>query len=216
MKKRGLIIFVSGFVLIGISLSLASSIIPSDVTGPNDLSMSVLFDGMFDQISDETLILYGDSIFVSYGTFSSNVPLLWGIQIVDYQPGDKLSIKISNIFGDDYGEFLQDDPILFELLEISQSDTLNFEIQNIGSGDIHVVSMFSEDPENSDAFSNSDSPAMNMVYPLAISGIILLVGIIVLVIGVFVILVDLKNYQDNKKNYWFEITIITMIGNGNC
>ena len=201
MNKRGMIIFASGLVLVGVSLSIAVSIIPSDVTGPNDLSMSVLFEGMFDEISNETLIMPGDSTFVSRGTFSSNVPLLWGIQIIDYQRGDTLSIKISNIFGDNYGEFVQNEPILFEVLEITQSDTLNLEIQNTGSRNVNIVTMFSEDPENSDAFSNSDSPAMKMLYPLAISGVLLLLGIVVSIIGVLVLLVDLKNYQNNKRNY---------------
>ncbi len=48
MNKRGLIVFASGLVLVGISLSIAVSVIPSDIVGPNDLSMSVLFEGMFD------------------------------------------------------------------------------------------------------------------------------------------------------------------------
>ena len=201
MKKRGIIIFISGLVLIGISLSIASSVIPSGMMGTDEMSMSVLFEGMFDEVSDEMLIEPGNSIFTSFGVYSSNVPVLWGIQIVDFQPGDKLSVNISNIFGDDYGEFILDEPMIFELLEIQQSDTLNFEIHNLGDRNVYVVAMFSEDPENSDAFSNSDSPAMKMVYPLAISGIMLLVGIMILIIGIFVILVDLKNSLDSKRNY---------------
>ena len=200
MNKRGIIIFISGLVLIGISLSIATSVIPSGM-GTDDMSMSVLFEGMFDEVSDEMLIEPGNSIFTSFGVYSSNVPVLWGIQIVDFQPGDKLSVNISNIFGDDYGEFILDEPMIFELLEIQQSDTLNFEIHNLGDRNVYVVAMFSEDPENSDAFSNSDSPAMKMVYPLAISGIMLLVGIMILIIGIFVILVDLKNSLDSKRNY---------------
>ena len=43
----------------------------------------------------------------SYGEYFSNVLLLWGIQIIDYQLKDDLLINISNIFGDDYGEFIQ-------------------------------------------------------------------------------------------------------------
>jgi len=42
-------------------------------------------------------------------------------------------INISNIFGDDYDEFIQTESILFEVLEISQSDMLNFEIKHSGS-----------------------------------------------------------------------------------
>ena len=46
----------------------------------------------------------GNMVYTSYSTFISDVPLLWGIQIIDYQNGDKLSDNISNIFGDSYGE----------------------------------------------------------------------------------------------------------------
>jgi hypothetical protein len=127
--------------------------------------------------------------------------LLWGIQIVDYESGDKLSIDISNIFGDNYGKFVISEPVLFEALEITQSDALNFEITNIGSQTVNVVVMFSEDPANSNALSNPNSPVMNMVVPLLISGFLLVLGIIISIIGVIVILVDLKNNLDNKRNY---------------
>ena len=201
MNKRGLIITIVGLVLIGISLSIAMSIVPSNVSGPNDLSMATLFEGVFDEITDEIQIMPGELAYVSYGTSSYDAPLLWGIQIIDYKSADALSIKISNIFGDDYGEFVMSEPILFESLEIVQSDTLNFEIENIGSRPVNIVVMFSEDPENSDALSNPDSPIMNMVMPLAISGVLLLLGIIITIIGVVVILVDLKNNLDNKRNF---------------
>jgi len=201
MNKRGLIITIVGLVLIGISLSIAMSIVPSNVSGPNDLSMATMFEGMFDEITNEIQIMPGELAYVSYGTSSYDAPLLWGIQIIDYKSADALSIKISNIFGDDYGEFVMSEPILFESLEIVQSDTLNFEIENIGSRPVNIVVMFSEDPENSDALSNPDSPIMNMVMPLAISGVLLLLGIIITIIGVVVILVDLKNNLDNKRNF---------------
>jgi len=61
--------------------------------------------------------------------------------------------------------------------------------------------MFSEDPENSDALSNPNSPLMNMVLPLLISGFLLILGIIISIIGTIVVLVDLKNNLDNKRNY---------------
>jgi hypothetical protein len=61
--------------------------------------------------------------------------------------------------------------------------------------------MFSEDPENSDALSNPNSPLMNMVLPLLISGFLLILGIIITIIGTIIILVDLKNDLDNKRNY---------------
>jgi len=201
MKKRGLIISVIGLILIGISISITMSIVPSNITGPNDLSMATLFDGMFDEITNEITIVPGDVAYVSYDTSASDIPLLWGIQITDYVSGDELHVNISNIFGDDYGQFEISEPILFEALEIIQSDSLDFEIKNIGSRTLNVVVMFSEDPENSDALSNPDSPVMNMIMPLLISGFLLILGIIVTVIGMLVILVDLKNNLDNKRNF---------------
>lgn len=85
MNKRGLLIFASGLILTGVSLFISTSLISSNVTGSGDLPISILFDGLFDKISDETLVLSGDSFFVSYDVSSS---LLWGIQILDYQSGD--------------------------------------------------------------------------------------------------------------------------------
>lgn len=201
MNKRGLIIIVVGLVLVGISLSIAMSIVPSNISGPNDLSMATLFEGMFDEVTNEIQIMPGELAYVSYGASSYDTPLLWGIQIIDYKSADGLLIKISNIFGDDFGEFVMSEPILFEALEIVQSDTLNFEIQNIGSRPVNIVVMFSEDPENSDALSDPDSPMMNMVLPFAISGVLLLLGIIISIIGAIVVLVDLKNNFNNKRNF---------------
>ena len=201
MKKRGAIVAISGMVMIVISLSIAMSIVPSNISSPNDFSVSSLFEGVFDEISNEIQIMPGDSTIISYSILRSDIPLLWGIQIMDYQPNDKLSIKISNIFGDDYGEFIQDEPILFEAIQITQSDTLNLEIENIGTRDVVVVAMFSEDPENSDALTNPNSPVMNMVLPLMVSAILLILGITVSVVGVIIILIDIKNNQNNKRNY---------------
>jgi hypothetical protein len=201
MKKRGLVITIIGMAFIGISLSIAVSAVPSDITSPNDLSMAAMFEEMFDEVTEEIQIIPGESAYVPYDVSSYDTSLLWGIQIVDYKSGDKLSIDISNIFGDNYGKFVISEPVLFEALEITQSDALNFEITNIGSQTVNVVVMFSEDPANSNALSNPNSPVMNMVVPLLISGFLLVLGIIISIIGVIVILVDLKNNLDNKRNY---------------
>jgi hypothetical protein len=201
MNKRGLIITIVGLVLVGVSLTVASSAIPFNITGSNDLSMVAMFDGMFDEVTDELQIVPGESAYVSYGTSSYSSPLLWGIQLTEYNTGDMLSITISNIFGDNYGEYVQSEPILFEMIETVESDTINFEIKNIGQNSVYVIVMFSEDPENSDALSNPNSPLMNMVLPLLISGFLLILGIIISIIGVIIILIDLKNNLDNKRNY---------------
>ncbi|MCS5528394.1 MAG: hypothetical protein NZ747_03880 [Nitrosopumilus sp.] len=43
---------------------------------------------MFDDVSEPLQIMPGNLIYLSYSISSSNVPLLWGIQIIDYPYGD--------------------------------------------------------------------------------------------------------------------------------
>ncbi|MEZ7989750.1 MAG: hypothetical protein QMC56_05515 [Nitrosopumilus sp.] len=201
MKKYGPITALAGFSLILISLLIAISSVPSNISQDETFLVSSLFEGMFDDVSETFQIMPGDIIYTSYTTSLSDIPLLWGIQIIDYQYGDMLYIQISNIFGDSYGEFIQNDSILFTTTLIDQSDTLNFQIENTGTGIIDVVVMFSEDPENSDAFSNPNSPVMDMILPLMISGFLIILGIILLPIGIILTILDLKNKLDNKRNY---------------
>lgn len=199
MKKRGPIVGIFGLILIiGSLLIMVSVFSTSNITDRDDFYIPSMFEGMFNQLSDDIQILPGESGYFSYSTKSSNVPLLWGIQIIDYQDGDKLSISISNVYGDDYGVFSQDEPIIFEILDITKSDTLNFEIQNQGSRIINAVVMLSEDPDNSGVLSNPHSPFMNKILPLAISGILLIIGIVTLLIGVILSFIDWKNKNNNK------------------
>ena len=201
MKKYGPIIAFVGFSLILISLLIAISSVPSDISEDETFLVSSLFEGMFDDVSETFQIMPGDVIYTSYTTSLSDVPLLWGIQIIDYQYGDMLYIQISNIFGDSYGEFIQNDSVLFTTTLIDQSDTLNFQIENTGTRIIDTVVMFSEDPENSDAFSNPNSPMMDMLLALIVSGFLIILGILILLIGIIITILDLKNKLDNKRNY---------------
>ena len=201
MNKRGSIIAFVGFGIVFVSLIVAISAVPSDVPQSDALLISSLFKEMFDDVSEPFQIMPGNLVYTSYSTYISNVPLLWGIQIIDYQNGDELSITVSNLFGDSYGYYVQSDSVLFERIFVPQSDTLNFEIENIGSREIDFVIMFTEDPENSDAFSNTDSPMFDMVVPLMVSGFLLILGIIIILIGIIIIIIDLKNNFKNKRNY---------------
>ena len=201
MNKRGPIIAFVGFTMIFVSLIVAISVVPSDISESDTFLISSLFEGMFDNVSEPFQIMPGNIVYTSYSTFLSDVPLLWGIQIIDYQYPDKLSINVSNIFDDSYGEFIQDDSILFNTLLIEQSDTINFQIENIGTRTVDVIVMFSEDPENSNGISNTNSPMMDMVLPLMISGFLIILGIIITIIGVIIMIFDLKNKLENKRNY---------------
>tara|TARA_B110000014_G_C19934091_1_gene483296 strand:- start:150 stop:755 length:606 start_codon:yes stop_codon:yes gene_type:complete len=201
MNKRGSIIAFVGFGIVFVSLIVAISAVPSNVPQSDAFLISSLFKEMFDDVSESFQIMPGNLVYTSYSTYISNVPLLWGIQIIDYQNGDELSITVSNLFGDSYGYYVQSDSVLFERIFVPQSDTLNFEIENIGSREIDFVIMFTEDPENSDAFSNTDSPMFDMVVPLMVSGFLLILGIIIILIGIIIIIIDLKNNFKNKRNY---------------
>ena len=201
MNKLGPIIAFVGFIMIFVSLIVAISAVPSNIPESDTLLISSLFEGIFDDVSEPFSITPGDVVYTSYSTYVSDIPLLWGIQIIDYQNGDKLSVNIENIFGDSYGNYVQSDSVLFERIFVQQSDTINFEIKNTGSREIDFVIMFAEDPENSDAFSNTDSSIMDMVLPLMVSGFLLILGIIVVLIGIIIILIDLKNSFENKKNF---------------
>jgi len=201
MNKRGPVVTLVGFGLIIFSLLIAISSVPSSISESDTFLISSLFEGMFDDVSEPFQIMPGNVVYTSYSTSLSDVPLLWGIQIIDYQYGDKLSIQISNIFGNSYGEFIQDDSILFATILVDQSDTLNLQIENTGTRTVDVVVLFSEDPENSDALSNPNSPVMDMVLPLIVSGFLLIIGIIITIIGVIIMIFDLKNKLENKRNY---------------
>jgi hypothetical protein len=201
MNKRGPVVTLVGFGLIIFSLLIAISSVPSSISESDTFLISSLFEGMFDDVSEPFQIMPGNMIYTSYSTSLSDVPLLWGIQIIDYQYEDKLSIQISNIFGYSYGEFIQNDSILFETILVDQSDTLNFQIENTGTRTVDVIVLFSEDPKNSDALSNPNSPVMDMVLPLIVSGFLFIIGIIITMIGVIIMIFDLKNKLENKRNY---------------
>ena len=94
MNKLGPIIASVGFIMIFVSLIVAISAVPSNLPESDSLMISSLFEGMFDDISEPFQILPGNMVYTSYSTYISDVPLLWGIQIIDYQNGDKLSVGI--------------------------------------------------------------------------------------------------------------------------
>ena len=201
MNKRGPLVSFFGFSLILISLIVAVSSVPSELPKSESFLISSLFEDMFDYVSEPFKIVPGNVIYTSFSTYDSDIPLLWGIQILNYQNGHELSVKISNIFGDSYGEYIQSDSVYFETVFVEQSDTLNFEIENIGFKDVEFVIMFAEDPENSESLRNPNSPIAEMIVPLIVSGILLIVGIIVIIVGIILILFDLKNNFKNKKNF---------------
>ena len=199
MKKRGPVIAIGGSVLLLISFLIAQSILSeTNPTMTGQVLVPHIFEGMFEQTTDETQILPGESNTFSYTATKNGVPLLWGLQITNYQEGDKVSIEITNIFGDNFGKYEQNEPVAFEIFKIPKSDTYNFMVANTEKRSLSVVMMFSEDPNNSQAMTNPDSPFMKTLLPLAISGIMVISGILAIGAGSILTIVDWKRGSKSK------------------
>lgn len=198
MKKRGLIVAAGGVVMI-----LASFVVAMDVLERGDLegnlSLPQLLEGMFDQVSDTVPLYPGQSTTFSFDATSGTEQILWGLQILDYQAGDEVSVTISNIYGDDFGTVDSDQPAVFEALQIQQGDMLNFIVENKGQRPITVVMMFTKNPEQQDRFASPDSPLNRTLVPLAAMGFLLLFGIIVIIAGAIIAVYDYKKRQNSES-----------------
>jgi len=129
------------------------------------------------------------------------VPLLWGSQITDFQNGDRLSIMVSDSIGTNYGIYQQGGPITFELFTILNNEIYNFEIQNNGDRPVSVIMMFSEDPDNSPSMTDPNSTLMNTIFPLAISGIMIMLGLVLVTIGITLFIYDWRKVSNRTRNF---------------
>lgn len=202
MQKRGPIIGLAGVIITIASFLAVLSMVPTFQPGVNgELLLPNFLDGMFSQVTEEIQIFPGNSHTFSYASSTSEIPLLWGLQVVDYQDGDSFSVDVSNIYGDDFGTFELDGPVLFDMFVVPTTDSINFQVQNIGDRPIAVLMMFAEDPDNSEILSDPNSPLMSTLIPLAISGIVLIVGIIVIIAGAIITLIDWRKTKNQSRNF---------------
>jgi hypothetical protein len=195
MKKRGLYVAGGGIAMIIISFVVATSIISESGTIGGEFSLPDLLQGMFDEVSDKVQISPGESFSFSFDASTDTQALLWGIQILDYESGDVAQITISNIYGDEFGKFRLNQPAMFETMKIEKSDIYNFNVENTGARKIAVVMMFTKNPEESERLVDPNSPLSKTLVPLAISGIMLFVGIAVAIVGVIILIVDYRKKQ---------------------
>ena len=202
MKKRGPIVGFIGVVITMAAFLTILSLVPG--VGPTvngELFIPNILEGMFNEVTNEIQIYPGEINTFSYASSVSEIPLLWGLQIIDYQEGDTFTVSVSNIYGDTFGTFEQSGPVLFDMFVVPNSDTISFQVQNTGDRPINVMMMFVEDPDNSEALSDPDSPLMSTLIPLAISGILLIVGIVVIIAGAIITLVDWRKTKDQSRNF---------------
>ena len=112
--------------------------------------------------------------------------------------GEGAGRPLPNICGDNFGKYEQNEPVAFEIFKIPKSDIYNFMVTNTEKRPLSVVMMFSEDPNNSQAMTNPNSPFMKTLLPLAISGIMVISGVVALGAGVILTIVDWKRGPKSK------------------
>ncbi len=195
MRKRGLFIMCIGAIIFGISFIIADSILMSDFSGPAGFDADSIFESIFDEITDEIIIAPGSTETISYIVESDNSPILLAIHIVDYIQEDVLSIKLSDTYGNVYGEFVQSEEMRFEIIESAREGVLDIAVTNSGNKYVAIFAMFSEDPENSAMYTDPNSPLNTLIIPLAITGILIIMGFLVLVVGVIIFIVDMRQQR---------------------
>ena len=198
MKRRGVYISVGGMTMIVASFVFAMSVISDTGFPQSEFSLPELMEGMFDEVSERMQIEPGDTSVVSFDASSDTNSLFWGLQIMDYQSKDSVSISISNIYGDEFGAFSSDQPAFFETMKVESADIYNFNVKNTGARPISVVMMFTKNPEESKNFTDANSPLSKTLLPLAISGVLFIVGIIITIIGIIILVIDYKKKQNSN------------------
>lgn len=197
MKKRGIIISLAGVAMLIISFSIAISILQSSgMSGDKFLLPDVLKDA-FDQVSDKTQIQPGETSLFSFDASEGTKTLLWGIQVMDPQMDNSISISISNIYGDDFGKFTSNQPVFFETLEITKPDVYNFNVENKGDKPVTIVMMFTKNQDDSKSVINPNSQFGKSLLPLAASGTFFIAGIVTTIIGIIITIVD---YRKNRSS----------------
>jgi hypothetical protein len=191
IKRRGIYIAIGGIALVVVSFGIVMSIVGEFGSLESEFSLPEFLEGMFDQVSEKTQIMPGEAASFSFDVTDST-SVLWGMQIFEHQRGDSVVVSISNIFGDDFGTYEVDQATFFETMKIEKSDNYNFNVKNTGTRPINIVMMFTKNPDDSQAFSDPDSPISKTIVPLAVSGILFIVGIIVLVAGIVIVVFDYR------------------------
>ncbi len=195
IRKRGIYVIAGGAAMLAVSFAVVSSIIAETGSLEGEFSLADILEEMFDEVSDRTQIGPGMTASFSFDASTDTAMFLWGIQILDYQSQDAVDISISNIYGDDFGKFSSDQPALFETMKVEKSDIYNFNVENKGTRPITVVMMFVKNPDDSEKFTDPNSPLSKTLMPLAVSGILLFVGIAVVVIGIIILIIDYRKKQ---------------------
>ena len=189
-------------MIIGVIMIIAAFAIVYSIIPPSSGMGETFFpkpENMFDSVTENQRIEPGTSVTFSHSTGTSRVPLMWGLHILDYQQDDRVFITVSNIFGDKFGSFNEGDPIFIQSFLIPKVDTYSFDVENKGKNPITATMMFTENPEKSKALTDPNSTFHKSIIPLAIAGLVVIVGIVVLIAGIILSIVDWKKGKNQSR-----------------
>ena len=190
---------IAGVVLIVLAMTMAYSIMPKIQSVGNGQDFIPSPESMFDNVSEKVTIESGNAYTFLHTTNAAQIPMMWGLHIVNYQPDDSVSVTISNIFGDKFGAYTENDPIFIKSFTVPKVDTYNFNVENKGKEAITVVMMFTENPEKSKALTDPNSPFVKNIIPLALAGFMLIIGIVVIISGVILSVMDWKRGKNQSR-----------------
>lgn len=195
VRTRGLLIAGTGTAIFGISFLIAGSIVTTDFSGPAGFDVESMFEGMFDDTTDNMLVMPGDYVHASFAVDSDDALVMWGVHMVDYRPGDSMSVSISDYTGEVYDTTVLTEMIEFGIVESMPAGTANFEIRNYGDDPVEVSVLFSEDPEDSEMFTDPNSPLNRVIMPLVVVGTLVIVGLLIVIVGIVIFLMDMRRQQ---------------------
>ena len=213
MKRRGPVVgLVGAAITAGSFLALLSVTADLDAITVNGEMTSVrsLLDGVFTDVTDEVLVFAGDSAefrHVPYGgggpaSGDADSPLLWAVEIADYEEGDAFTVSASDGLGTSaYGPRYSENSVMFDTIAVPDAGELVFSVRNDGGRPFSAVMMFVDDPSSVDILGDPDSKLLAALVPLAVSGLAMLAGMTVMAAGAVVTLVDWRKTRGRDGPY---------------
>lgn len=213
MRRRGPIVgLIGAAITAGSFLALLSVTADLDAITVNGEMASVrsLLDGVFTDVTDEVLVFAGDTAefrHVPYGggippAGDSDQPLLWAVEIADYEEGDAFTVSASDDLGAGvYGPRYSENSVMFDTIAVPDAGELVFSVRNDGGRPFRAVMMFVDDPSSVDILGDPDSKLVAALVPLAASGLAMLAGMTVMAAGAVVTLVDWRKTRGRDGAY---------------
>lgn len=205
LRRRGPVVgLVGAAITAGSFLAMLSITAGLDAITVNGemLPMRGLLDDVFTDVTDEALVFPGESAEFRRGTYSvdPDTPLLWAVEIADYEVGDSFSVSASDGLGGlVYGPRRGSDSVMVDTISAPGADTLAFSVRNDGDRPFRAVMMFVDDPASLDIFGDPESRLLAAVVPLAVSALAMLAGMAAMAAGAVIALVDWRKTRGRDR-----------------